>query len=282
MIVVPSFSIEVRQNLPSNEPSSERYAQIDADAFRNLGNRNVNDGATQAEPSGKDGHKHEGVDREEQHLEDRIKCHQAGAVVRVAGGEIVPDDHHRNAPRQTDHDESDHVLGAIAQKNDREREHQNWSDYPILEKRKTKDLPVAEDVSEFVVVHLGQRRIHHQDETDRNRKRSRANAKAIESSLNAGPEETERHTGRHRQENPKRQISVEKGEPAQDWSLCHRHRCAHCELLRVQGGARCGYYSCPSGSLIFPISLTRCPRAKLSSASILRLVKILIRFSSSR
>ena len=63
---------------------------------------------------GQHGDEDVGVDREEEHLEDRVEGHQAGAVLGVALGQIVPDDDHGDAARQADHDEADHVLGLVA------------------------------------------------------------------------------------------------------------------------------------------------------------------------
>ncbi|MGB8884889.1 MAG: hypothetical protein WCC44_13555, partial [Azonexus sp.] len=50
------------------------------------------------------GHEQQGVDTEEQHLENRIEGDQTGRVLGRAFGDLVPDDDHRDAARQTDHD----------------------------------------------------------------------------------------------------------------------------------------------------------------------------------
>ncbi len=53
--------------------------------------------------------------RIEEHLEQRIKGHQASSILRIALGQLVPDDDHRNTAGETDHDESRHVFGVSAQ-----------------------------------------------------------------------------------------------------------------------------------------------------------------------
>ena len=84
-------------------------------------------------------------------------------------GQFVPDDHHGDAARQPDHDQAGHVFGITAQEDDRQGEHQDRTDDPVLQQGEPQDLPVAEDVPQLLVVHLGERRVHHQDQPDGNR-----------------------------------------------------------------------------------------------------------------
>jgi hypothetical protein len=103
----------------------------------------------------------------------------------------------------------------IAQEDDGQREHQNWTDNPVLQQRQAENFPIAEDVAQLVVVHLRQRRIHHEDEADGDWYRGRADAHAVEDGLHAGEDCTERDPGRHREKNPQREVAIEKREPAQ-------------------------------------------------------------------
>ena len=59
-----------------------------------------------------------------------------------------------------------HVLGVSAQKDDGEHEHQNRPDDPVLHEREAEHAGVAKDFAQPLVLHLGQRRIHHEDEAD--------------------------------------------------------------------------------------------------------------------
>ena len=120
------------------------------------------------------------VDREEQHLEDRVERDEAGAVLGVALREVVPHDHHRDAAREADEDEAEHVLGLVAQEDDREPEHQQRADDPVLHEREREHALVAEDLAELLVADLRERRVHHQDEADGDRDRGRADAHAVE------------------------------------------------------------------------------------------------------
>ena len=81
-------------------------------------------------------------------------------------GQVVPDDDHGDAAGQADHDQADHVLRVAAQEEDRQHEHQDGADDPVLHEREAEDLVVAEDLAQLLVLHLGQGRIHHQDQAD--------------------------------------------------------------------------------------------------------------------
>ena len=82
---------------------------------------------------GKDRDEDIGVDREEQDLEDRVEGHQAGRVFGVPLGQVVPDDDHGDAAGQADQDQAVHVFGLAAQEDDRQGEHQERPDDPVLD-----------------------------------------------------------------------------------------------------------------------------------------------------
>ncbi len=69
---------------------------------------------------GQDGDEEPRVDREEKDLEDRIEGDQAGAVLAVAAGQLVPHDDHGDAAGETDQDQPDHVLGFVGEQGDGE------------------------------------------------------------------------------------------------------------------------------------------------------------------
>ena len=125
-------------------PATNGNPEVDADALGDLPDRDVHDRAAETEPSRQHGNEHICVNRKEQHLEDRVECDQSRAVVGVAVGQIVPHDHHRDASREADHDQPDHVLGPIAQKDDRQREHQDRADDPVLHQRQRENLHSCE------------------------------------------------------------------------------------------------------------------------------------------
>ncbi len=164
-----------------------------------------------------------GVEREEEHLEDRVERDETRGVLRIALGEIVPDEHHRDAARQPDQDHARHVLRPVAQEDQRESEHEHRPDDPVLHEREQQHPAVAEDPAELLVAHLRQRRIHHQDQPDRDRDRGRADAEPIESGCRSRPEPAEQEPQRHRQEDPHGQQAVE---DRQSPSRCARHACS--------------------------------------------------------
>ena len=99
------------------------------------------------------------------------------------------------------------------QEEDSQQEHQDWSDNPILHERQPQHFPIAKHVAEFFVLHLGQRRVHHQDQPDGNGDVGRPHLEPIDKSLDAGNQVSGPHTDSHRQKDPKGQKAVEKREP---------------------------------------------------------------------
>src|SRR3546814_11881951 len=63
-----------------------------------------------------------GVNAEEGDLEYRIEGDQTGHILIVTPGELVPHQHHRDAPRETDKDDAGHIFRAVAQEDHGERE----------------------------------------------------------------------------------------------------------------------------------------------------------------
>ena len=80
--------------------------------------------------------------------------------------QIIPDQHHGDAAGQADDDQTHHVLRVVPQKHNGQREHKDRADDPVLDQGEGQDFEVLEDLGQFLVAHLGQRRIHHQDEAD--------------------------------------------------------------------------------------------------------------------
>ena len=144
----------------------ERDAEVDEDALGDLPDADVDDAALEAEQRRQLGDEDPGEEAVEEHLEDAVEGDQAGGVLGVALGQLVPDDDHGDAARQADHDEADHVLGVVVQEDDGQEEHEQRPDDPVLHQRQAEDPVVAEDVAELLVLHLGERRIHHHDEAD--------------------------------------------------------------------------------------------------------------------
>src|SRR5580704_15755884 len=107
-LAIPGLAHPRGKDFPGGETRDEWHAQIDADALRDLADRDLNDSAAESEPSGNNCHEYICIEREEQHLEDRIERNQSGTIFRVAAGEVVPHDYHRDTSRKPDDDQAGH------------------------------------------------------------------------------------------------------------------------------------------------------------------------------
>ena len=63
------------------------------------------------------------------------------------------------------------------------------------------------------VLHLRQRRIHHQDQPDGDRDGCRADAESVEEGYDAGNKVPKAHSSGHGRENPERKKPIKKREP---------------------------------------------------------------------
>ena len=141
-----------------------------------------------------------------------LSATSAGGVFAAALGEVVPDEHHGDAARDADEDEAHHVVGVVAQKEHREQEHQHRADEPVLHEREAEDAGVGEDLGELRILHLRQRRIHHEDEADGDGQVGRADGHRGEQRLGVGDHEMAEHDPEsHGGEDPDREITVEEG-----------------------------------------------------------------------
>ena len=137
------------------------------------------------------------VDRKEQDLEDRVERDQASTILGVALREVVPHDHHGDATCEADEDEPKHVLGFVVQEDDREPEHQDRADDPVLHQGKQKHPLVTEDLADLLVAHLRKRRKHHEDKPDSDRDRGRAHAHTVKRSRESRRQESEGNSKPH-------------------------------------------------------------------------------------
>ena len=150
---------------------------------------------------------------EEQDLEDRVEGDEPGDVLVVAARQLVPDQHHGDAAGKPDQDHARHVLRVVAQEDHGEREHQHRADDPVLDERQRQHAPVLEDEVQLLVAHLRQRRVHHQDQADRDRHVGGADREGVEGRGQRGERRAEQDAERHRGEDPERQPAVEEREP---------------------------------------------------------------------
>ena len=164
--MVPVLAFQLDEREPRDHPADEGDPKVDEDAFGDCADGDIHRHAPKAKPRRENSDEDVGVDREEEHLEDRVEGDQAGAVFAVALGQVIPDDDHGDTTGKADHDQADHVLGLVVQEDHRQAEHQDRANDPVLDERQPENLGVAEDRPHLLVADLGQRRVHHQDETD--------------------------------------------------------------------------------------------------------------------
>ena len=213
--LVPLAALGLDEHEPREHPREERDPEVDEDA---LGNRPDGDSGevhvAEVDAHERREHLHEEprIDRIEEHLEDRVEGDEARRILGVALGELVPDDHHRDAAGEPDHDEPDRVLGLVREEREGQAEHEERPDHPVLDEREPEDPRVPEDLGELLVSDLRERRVHHEDEPHRNRNRGRADREPRDAFGDRRGEVPEGDAQEHREENPERQEPVEERE----------------------------------------------------------------------
>ena len=167
------------QGIPCHDTGDKRDAEIDEDAFGYLrhGDRNRRT-SPDAEQRGQVCDEEPCVNGVEKDLEYRVQAHDCGTVLTVALGKVIPDNNHRDTPGNSYEDKTVHEHRLVPEKNDRKGKHQHRADYPVLDKRKPEDFRVLEHFPEFLIPHLREWRVHHEDKPDRNRNRGRPDGKS--------------------------------------------------------------------------------------------------------
>ena len=214
--VVPLLALGLDQHQAGQHAGQEGDAQVDEDALGDAAHghrRQVDLAEAQPDERRQLLDEEPGEERIEQHLEDAVEGHQPGGVLAVAVGQVVPDDDHGDAARQADHDQADQVFRLVGQEDDRQGEHQQRADDPVLQQREPQHLQVAEDVAQLLVLHLGQRRVHHQDQADGDGHVGGAGVEAVPEADDPREEVSQPDADGHGQEDPHRQVAVEERQP---------------------------------------------------------------------
>lgn len=69
--------------------------------------------------------------RVQDHLQHRVYSDEEGAVLAIAAGETRPDEHHRDAAREADEDQSVPESGFVGEEGPGEGEHEEGRDDPV-------------------------------------------------------------------------------------------------------------------------------------------------------
>ena len=200
--MIPFFSFHFQTDESGEHAGDKRDSEIDKNTFRYLPHGNINHSTFNTEPFRQYGDKYPGINREEKDLKNGVKGYEPGAILGVTIGKIVPDNDHGNAAGKTDKDKPYHVFMLIGEKSDGQAEHKNWTDDPVLNQRKSKNLAVSKHLVQFFILYLGQRRIHHENQTESNRYICGAYLKRIDNIFNAAEKIAPHDPHKHGQKNP--------------------------------------------------------------------------------
>lgn len=135
-------------------------------------------------------------------MKDRIERDKSGGIFRISFCELIPNDYHCNASGETDDDESRHIFWVSAEEQDRQEEHENGSDDPVLHEGKNKNLRVLENVPQLFVFDLCQRGIHHEDKPNCDWDICRAALKCVPEPHDARDGIPGQHAECHREKDP--------------------------------------------------------------------------------
>ena len=103
-----------------------------------------------------------------------------GGELSAPAGQVVPDEDHRDAAGEADDDQPGAQLGQVRQEHPREGEHQRGPDDPVQHQGQTQGAAVGQLVADVAVADLGQDRIHHGQQPDRDRQRDGVDLDALE------------------------------------------------------------------------------------------------------
>ena len=225
-VVIPIAPFERDENDATQHPRGERDPEVNHHAGEDLSDGHIGQrfpteplhaGQVDAEQTRQPGDEDPRVETEGHNLEDAVERDQTGAVFAVALGQVVPNEDHGDAAGDAHEDEADHVVRVIAEKKDRQDKHQDRTNHPVLQQRQPDDLRVGENLGHLLVAHLGQGRIHHEDQARGNEQIGRADRDRREEGFRVGNQEIPRqHPRRHGDENPQCEVTVQKGHPAGD------------------------------------------------------------------
>ena len=127
---------------------------------------------------------------------------QMARLIGVSLGQLIPHNHHGDAASEADQDQPGPVLWIAAQKDHRQRKHQHRPNDPVLYQRQSQHLAIAK-------LHLGQRRIHHQNQAHGDGDVRRACLVALQQRGHTRHKAPQRNTNSHGQKNPESQKTVD-------------------------------------------------------------------------
>jgi len=167
--LIPRATLGFLADSPGQEPSKQGYAEEDHHAAGDVPRGRIDAGLVQAQPARQYRQVEPAEAGEGDHLEHRVDRHQNGGGLPVTAGQVIPDNDHGYAAGQADDDQASAVSRQIRQENPGQGEHQRRTDHPVQQQRTHQQPPVTGHRVKTVVADLGQHRVHHHQQPDRNR-----------------------------------------------------------------------------------------------------------------
>ena len=193
-----------------------------------------------------------------QDLKDGVEGHEDGRELPGAAGQRIPQQHHGDAAGQPDEDQAVTVVGQVGEKQPGEPQHDQGPEDPVERQRSAQQPGVAGMPADGLVAHLREHRIHHPQESDRDRHRDTPHPHAVEGRPQSRVGPSQQDPQPHGREDPQRQIAVEGGQALEDrrgfGGGGHARRSSRIDRM---GGVR------PPGS---PARVLRRPRCRRPSA----------------
>lgn len=204
----------------------------------------------QAEPPGQQVEIEPAEQTERDDLEDGVQRDEYGGRLAVAARQVVPDDDHGDAAGEADDDQAGAVLGQVRQEGPRQGEHDGRADDPVDDQRGHHQRAVAGHGDEPVVADLGEDRIHHDEQAERDRQGDPADLDLRQRVVHPRDQPPQPQADGHGEQDPHGEVAVEGGELLDDRVVAAR---------RGDGGSGGGH----GQARLFPAA----PRADAASAA---------------
>ncbi|MNK96962.1 hypothetical protein D3C87_1172740 [compost metagenome] len=196
--------------MTAQKACQEGDAEIDEHALGDIQHGDVHREALQTEQGRQHCNEQPGHEAVGEDLETAVEGHQTRTVLLAAAAEIVPHQHHGDAARQAYQDEAHHVARLIMQKHQGDDEHQYRAHQPVHHQGEGDGAAIPGHGAHGAVIHLGERRVHHQDEAYGQRHVGGSDRHRLVPLGHLGEQIANPHPNRHGDEDPEGEIAVEK------------------------------------------------------------------------
>jgi hypothetical protein len=161
-LLVPLGALALRLADGAGEEAGEqRDAEEDQHRLGDLPHGDVEPVGVEAEPAGQHVEVEPAEHREGDDLEHRVDRHEHRAELAVAAGQVVPDQHHRDAAGEADDDQPGAYSGRSG-RNSQARANISAGPTSQFSTSDSAERPaVGELAADPAVLHLGQHRVHH-------------------------------------------------------------------------------------------------------------------------